>query len=108
MPGAALDASVVAGFVTDAAQTPAACTDKKDKKRAKKIAKQMKVAKKKLEKAASARNDKKRQKQLKRAKAKLRKARNLTDRFASKVSPTCHLEILGLVEESQAQARCLQ
>jgi hypothetical protein len=108
MPGAPLDVSTVAGFVTGATEPPAACTaDRTDRKRARKVLKQLKAARKKLLNAAQATTAGKRDTQIEKADAKLAKAGGLVARFAPRLSAACHAALADRVGQAQAQAGCL-
>lgn len=108
VPGAPLDAALLAGLLADAAETPSACSRGKDGRRARKITKQMKSARKKLAKAAATASDKKRERLIKRAAARLGRASTLAGKLENRLSPECYDTLAELVTTGRDQASCLR
>jgi hypothetical protein len=107
-PGLPLDVSAVTAVVTGVTEAPAACTaDKQDRKRVRKVLKQMKTARKKLLRAANAAAGEKRDSQIAKVDAKLAKASGLLANLAAQLSAACHAAMAEQVGQAQAQTGCL-
>jgi hypothetical protein len=97
----------VAIVVADGAHIPSACSNKKDRRGAKRVTKAMRTARKNLEKAATTPKVRTRARQLRKAEAMLRRATALADESVSRLSPTCRGAIAEQVIDARAQAACL-
>jgi hypothetical protein len=107
VPGAPVDAAVVASFLTDAAGMPASCRGRKDRRRAQKILKLMTSARKKLAKAAST-TGARQGRLLERATAKLEQASGRAAKLEGVLSPGCHAALAEVVGAGRGQASCLR